>query len=564
MFKIFWVNYMSIKVAVIGVGPRGASLLERLITYIIDSRITNNIEILLFNENNFFGSGCHNPDNMSENLIINTVASQVTMYFGNHMKKFGITNPGPTLYEWFYDNKSKNISPMDYVSRKDLGEYLFAFYKKQVNRMNKHSILFKEIKDEVFDISYEQDCIEIKAHNKKYLSDYCVLCHGHQKQENNKDYIDHILNTNNIKNLNYNSMAIQGMGLTSFDVISELTEGLGGEFEESDKNILKYIPSGKEPKLYLFSRTGLFLSGRSKNKNPDFIYKPVFLTYDAIDSIKSQKEKIDFELDIIPLLKKELSYAYTAKSGDKLDVDAFFSFEDRVNSKSAKDFVNSFVDYLKSDITECLSGKFSSPYKFCQDVIRDIRDILRYAVNYDGLTKTSYKIFIEKWQPIFNRACVGPPYVRLQQLHALIDTGICSVKYAKNPIVTKNSNGSYNIKCSYDNETISKDVEFLVKARMPSLDYRNNENALIKNLSKKYKLFSQDGYFGGSIKINRDFNIHNTNGEICNRFYALGIPTEGSRYFTLVLGRPNMISTFLYESNNVAITIINKIKNASK
>lgn len=39
---------------------------------------------------------------------------------------------------------------------------------------------------------------------------------------------------------------------------------------------------------------------------------------------------------------------------------------------------------------------------------------------------------------------------------------------------------------------------------------------------------------------------------------ALGIPTEGAKYFTYVLPRPDVVSTFLKDANIIAKHIINK------
>ena len=47
-------------------------------------------------------------------------------------------------------------------------------------------------------------------------------------------------------------------------------------------------------------------------------------------------------------------------------------------------------------------------------------------------------------------------------------------------------------------------------------------------------------------------------GDICSNVYAFGIPSEGAKYLTLVLGRPNMVSTVLLDSNKLAKIVLDK------
>ena len=51
-------------------------------------------------------------------------------------------------------------------------------------------------------------------------------------------------------------IAIEGMGLVALDIITALTIGLGGRYTTGDDGKLVYHPSGREPSIYLFSRSG--------------------------------------------------------------------------------------------------------------------------------------------------------------------------------------------------------------------------------------------------------------------------------------------------------------------
>lgn len=257
---------MKKTIAIIGLGPRGTSLLERLLTNIIKNRLMGKVKILLFDKNKSKGYGCHSPK-ISNYLLVNTISDQITMYFGSEMEKFGIINNGQSFYEW---NKlsDKNGKKTDYLSRVKLSEYLEFFYTEQINRMIENNIEFEVIDKEVVDIIYGNSiAIKIK-NNVEYQVTFAITSLGHQNNNIiNENNCDRLINTSFLKKLNKKSVAIQGLGLTAFDVISELTEGKDGRFKRDENNKLVYLPSGKEPKIYLYSRSGLFLSSRAYNND---------------------------------------------------------------------------------------------------------------------------------------------------------------------------------------------------------------------------------------------------------------------------------------------------------
>ena len=86
------------------------------------------------------------------------------------------------------------------------------------------------------------------------------------------------------------------------------------------------------------------------------------------------------------------------------------------------------------------------------------------------------------------------------------------------------------------------EVDELVKACVPSMNFCEIKNTLIYNLSKRYKTFTVGNMQYGGLEITRNYEIIDANGKIGENIHAFGIPTEGTKYFTLVLGRPNMVS----------------------
>ncbi|MFN9938666.1 MAG: FAD/NAD(P)-binding protein, partial [bacterium] len=104
-------------------GPRGASLLERLITHLIERNACQEVHLCLFEKDQEPGSGCHHT-RLPADLLTTTVAGQVTMYFGQELEDYGPVHAGPSLYNWHQREQNPNVSATDYLPRRELGRYL--------------------------------------------------------------------------------------------------------------------------------------------------------------------------------------------------------------------------------------------------------------------------------------------------------------------------------------------------------------------------------------------------------------------------------------------------------
>ena len=71
-----WDQMATARVGIIGVGPRGLTVLERIVA---NERLrkTTDLQIYLFDPNPP-GVGCHDPE-QEDHLLVNTVAGQITM-----------------------------------------------------------------------------------------------------------------------------------------------------------------------------------------------------------------------------------------------------------------------------------------------------------------------------------------------------------------------------------------------------------------------------------------------------------------------------------------------------
>lgn len=85
--------------AIVGMGPRGLSVLERLCSNIPELLPNHNIEIHVIDPYPI-GAGSVWRTDQSKHLLMNTVASQVTVFTDESVDCEGPILPGPSLYEW--------------------------------------------------------------------------------------------------------------------------------------------------------------------------------------------------------------------------------------------------------------------------------------------------------------------------------------------------------------------------------------------------------------------------------------------------------------------------------
>ncbi|HSX96356.1 MAG TPA: FAD/NAD(P)-binding protein, partial [Streptomyces sp.] len=108
---------------------------------------------------------------------------------------------------------------------------------------------------------------------------------------------------------------LRGLGLNFFDHMALLTTGRGGLFvHDAEKGGLRYVPSGREPRLYAGSRRGVPYQARGDNaKGPYGRHTPLVLTPEVIAAFRKRadsQEAPDFLAEIWPLVAKEVETVY--------------------------------------------------------------------------------------------------------------------------------------------------------------------------------------------------------------------------------------------------------------
>ncbi|WP_445155322.1 FAD/NAD(P)-binding protein [Arthrobacter sp. Hor0625] len=104
---------------------------------------------------------------------------------------------------------------------------------------------------------------------------------------------------------------VRGMGLNFFDVMGQLTEGRGGKFLPAPDGGLAYQPSGREPKIIAASRRGT--PYRAKAALAGYYPSSVSLRYcteEALAKFAAAGIVPGFDHDLWPLLHRDVLWAY--------------------------------------------------------------------------------------------------------------------------------------------------------------------------------------------------------------------------------------------------------------
>jgi hypothetical protein len=393
---------------------------------------------------------------------------------------------------------------------------------------------------------------------------------------------------------------LRGLGLNFFDHMALFTVGRGGSFEQVDGSLV-YRPSGREPKLYAGSRRGVPFHARGENqKGAHGRYFPRLLTQELIAGLRARAEqgaRIDFSTALWPLIRKEVESVYYGtllmSQGRQVEKAEFvnhylnapsgtperhllhsygISHEQRWNwTRLARpysgltfndqaDFRDWLLDHLRNDLVEARGGNVDNPLKAALDVLRDLRNEIRIAVDHAGLDGYSHREHLESWYTPFNGfLSIGPPASRIEEMIALIEAGVLEVVAPGTRFLADETEGAF---VTVPGETPVRTVraKVLVEARLPEPDLRRTTDPLLRGLleSGQCRAFTVPGYDGqgyetGGLDVSeRPYRLVNRAGRAHPRRFAYGVPTESVHWVTAAGIRPGVNSVTLVDSDAIA------------
>ncbi|MFE2226116.1 FAD/NAD(P)-binding protein [Streptomyces kronopolitis] len=617
-------------IGVIGAGPRGLSVVERLCANGAQPRQPAVIHVV----DPYLGVGGRVwRISQPAELLMNTVASQVTMFTDTSVECEGPIRPGPSLYEWAKSvvpaeptsalpdrvrQEAEALGPDTYPSRAFYGQYLRWVLDDLVRTAPEH-ISIRLHPNHAVRLTETGESAQIITldDGASLLLDCVVLAQGHTDiavspgtemwglREHACSHGFGYLPPGNPAEADLTfvgageKVALRGLGLNFFDVLTLLTVGRGGAFHRVG-GALRYRPSGEEPRIYAGSRRGVPYHARGENqKGPFGRHVPAVLTPRRIAALRERRqggEQVDFKQHIWPLVDREVTAVYYATlisrrrgSGDaKAFLDEYTAlpgrgpadedilkrfgigpdeiwdwdrvarpYGDRVFA-SPTEYQSWLLDHLRRDLAEARHGNVDSPLKAALDVLRDLRNEVRLAVDHAGITGESYRDGLQSWYTPLNAfVSIGPPPSRIEELIALIEAGVTEM-VGPSMRVTAEPDGF--VISSGDIPASERRVTALIEARLPDLDIRRTSDPLLRDLRERgacrpYLIpTGTDGHVetGGLTVTPRPNRIVDAAGRPHPYRFAYGVPTETVHWATAAGIRPGVDSVILGDADAIA------------
>lgn len=598
------------RIAIVGTGPRGLSVIERIASKLTEKQPVRPLVIYAIDDVEV-GCGRIWRTDQPDWLLMNTRCKNATMFPNGPDEGPWRAGYGPTFMGWWQRIDANYPGPSGYAPRGLYGKYLkFVLDVIELN-LPEHMSL-KRVQDHVVDIAETADEYVLKfASGRTALHvDRLIVCsgypHGPKKEDTLKtaglpirylssfDILETLQSGLSLPDdLSGQVVGVRGLGLSFYDVLSELTIGRGGRYVYRDGNA-HYVPSGREPKLIVAgSRSGYPLPVRGKDDRPaGFPHIPHFFTQARVAAIRAEGPAC-FRTSYLPWITAEVNLVYLQKmlgldaygrlreQLDARDVDAdtvlhvmselarSFGIEELLDLEalaapfrglsfgSQDEFRQAIVSVIGEDIARAEVGEFNDPVKAALDVLRHIRPTIRKAVDLGGLTHVSHHEFITRIARTIAFLSSGPSRTRAKQLLALIECG-------KLELLGPSANfseveGSGVVASSEEVADYATKIDVLIDAYVAAPNVDLDENPVIRSLADAGTLRNFMGV-GGVEVTTKPFHPIAANGEVKDRIHVLGIPTEAARWFLHVgLIEPGVWDEFIDDADAIAASSIRNL-----
>ncbi|MGW4389675.1 FAD/NAD(P)-binding protein [Streptomyces sp. NPDC004685] len=580
---------MRASLVIVGAGPRGTGILERIAA---NAPEYAGLELDIHLVDPFPpGGGRVWRQAQSPLLWMNSQSQDVTMFTDDTVELDGPVLPGPALHEW------ADLDGRAFADRQLQGAYLRWVYERSVAALPP-GVTVQHHPRRALRVSGPREGrqqVWLDGRARPLLADTVVLAQGHldaeldQEQEELSAYArEHglvHLPPDFTADSDLSSLApgedvlVRGFGLAFVDLMVLLTEGRGGRYEGDT-----YVPSGREPVLHVGSRRGVpYHSKIGYDWTGERPPLPRFLGPAEIDELLARPDGYDFRRDVWPLIDKELGFAhyhrlFTAHPGRTAV--AWADFEEKYAaaeplSAELQALVASAVpdpaDRL--DLTALdhpLDGVRHTSYEELQDGLRGCitADLER---RHDSAHSPDLAVFLgllsvygqvvrlgdigSWWHGFFSYLASGPPGPRLRQLLALSRAGV--VKFAGADMRVTAEDGVFRATSATVPGSVIE-ARALVEARLPHPTLARTRDQLLRELYEEGARATPAGLLAVDPE---DGRVLHHDGTAHPRRFALGPHTNarGAGAFT----RPRTNSPSFRQNDATARAVLALLRDRS-
>ncbi|NUT54115.1 MAG: adenylate cyclase [Saccharothrix sp.] len=469
-------------IVLVGAGPRASGLLERLGAN-APELFDGPLDVHLVDP---FAPGAGRVwrHEQSPLLRMNSMAEDVTMFTDESVTCEGPIRPGPSLAEWAASPHVSSVepsvraelarvTPTTFPGRRVQGAYLKWFHELAVSSLPAGSTVTVHATKALRITGSPQvrQHVWLADRDEPLVADVVVLLLGHLDTvptPEHRELAEHAA----AHGLTYlppdytadtdlsvvpagADVVVRGLGLAFVDLAVLLAEGRGGRFERGD-GTLRYVPSGREPRLHVGSRRGVPYHAKTGYRLRGAPPEPprFFVTAE----LPAGPGELDFRRDVWPLMAKEIAYGhyrelftghptrvrcsweeFSARFADldwydegmrALERDTVPAAEDRIDFERLDRPVDGLVFASSDDFQEFVRSHVTADVARRSDQ-RHSADLgaflgLLRVYGQFALLSASGRLRGEDgwWHGFFSSIASGPPPDRLEELLALSRAGV--------------------------------------------------------------------------------------------------------------------------------------------
>ena len=338
-------------VVVVGGGPRAVSLVQRLTARLQqlaprDGRPAEPALSVALIDAVEVGAGATWRTDQTAQFLNNTTAAETTVYPDESTPIDGPLGGGPSFAEWARETaergahelpwvveEARGITPGVFPTRRLQGVY----YGEQLARAEAAGFVsISRIVGLAVEIETDEDRDRrtVRLADGRRLSGRAVVLAQGMVQARPDPSVRSFIEGAELLGLRYiepgmpaerpwhevpagEDCIVQGLGANFYDVVAELTAGRGGSFEPvpgDPLERLRYLPSGREPRLHAVSRRGVPYRGKGvvgPEGRPRY-GAPAIATPEWFDSLEQAGKPLHFGRDVWPAIAAEFGHAFAA------------------------------------------------------------------------------------------------------------------------------------------------------------------------------------------------------------------------------------------------------------
>lgn len=349
---------MPASIAIVGVGPRGVSVIDRIGALVSEQfRAEQQLNLHLIDDSQL-GAGRIWNTSQTRTLCMNTLAGAVTLFTEPNSTVTAPVRPGPNMFEWIqltlgneieeqptrrektalfkkhpqeplpdFEEEMRATVPHSNPSRALYGEYINWCYRVALAELPENVVVTEHrakavgvtaSSDDAFDIIELSDGTICRADSTIIASGWTIPALNPQEQEFAASEAVWV-RPNSPAEQDFSvlpageDVLVRGLGMSFYDLMALVTIDRGGRFmdDPTTRSGMRYEASGKEPHLLVSSGRGYpFLPKSDYGSLP-----PAPVNHRLMATIEKLKdeERIDFGVEVRPSIIKDAYEAYYCK-----------------------------------------------------------------------------------------------------------------------------------------------------------------------------------------------------------------------------------------------------------